>query len=50
MTNRIPSIGGGESFGVAAWVIATSDVIEAIPVQAGFVQPVVEKAERMLVF
>ena len=45
-TNSIPSNHGGESHSVASWVTATSDVIEAIPVQAGFVQPIVEKAER----
>ena len=47
-TNRIPSIDGIESFSAAAWVMAVSDVIDAIPVQPGFVQPVVEKAERFL--
>ena len=47
-TNRIPSIGGEESINpfTEAWVTAGNDVIKAIPIQAGFVQPVVEKAER----
>ena len=48
-TNRIPSFGGVESFDVAAWIIAASDVMEAVQVQAGIVQSVVEKAERGLV-
>ena len=48
-TNRIPPNGGVKSFSVAARVLAFGDVIEAIPVQADFVKPEIEKAERFLV-
>ena len=47
-TNSIPSNPGGKSRSVGAWVAAACDIIEAIPVHASFVQPVVEKAERVL--
>ena len=32
-----PNLDGGKSASSAAWVMASSDVNEAIPVQAGFV-------------
>ena len=49
-TNRVAPIVGEESFSVAAWVIAITDVIEALLAQVGIVQSVVEPAERALVF
>jgi len=45
-TNRIPSSNGGESLGVAAWVIARFDVVEDR--EAIAVQPGVEEAKRGL--
>ena len=42
--NRVPSLNGGESTSVAAWVIARCDVLEGWP--AFSVEPGVEEAEQ----
>lgn len=49
-TSRIQPVRGGESFSTATWVIPSIDIVEAFVAQAGFVQPVVEKAERVFFF